>query len=328
MEYELYNFNKANTSFKFYGGSDKKSSIKIDGEDYMIKFASPLGKRNELNTSISNSVISEFIACHIIESIGYPVQKTILGMINDELVVACKDFVPEGKELVEFSKIENRIVDSSDRGRVPSLENIEKIYEDKIFSDEFRQQAIERYWDIFIIDSYIGNFDRHCGNWGFLVNKNTGELENAPIYDCGSSLYPQMSDNSLKTILESEDEIQKRIDLFPKAALTLTSEDKSSKVGYKEMILSGNKECENALLRVAPKVSISKTHEIINKTPKISNIRKEFYKKMLDERYKQIILEPYLRLAKERNLEIPDQIKKNQKRLERSSSFPSTAFLK
>ena len=28
----------------------------------------------------------------------------------------------------------------------------------------------EKFWDMFVIDSLIGNTDRHNGNWGFLLN--------------------------------------------------------------------------------------------------------------------------------------------------------------
>lgn len=41
-----------------------------------------------------------------------------------------------------------------------------------------------------------------------------------------------------------------------------------------------------------------KSHEIIDKTEGVSNERKEFYHIMLNERYKQIIKEPYLQYMK------------------------------
>ena len=41
---------------------------------------------------------------------------------------------------------------------------------------------------MFVIDSLIGNTDRHNGNWGFLVNKSTDKIKFSPIYDCGSCL--------------------------------------------------------------------------------------------------------------------------------------------
>ena len=27
-------------------------------------------------------------------------------------------------------------------------------------------QVEERFWDMFVVDSLVGNFDRHNGNWG------------------------------------------------------------------------------------------------------------------------------------------------------------------
>ena len=34
----------------------------------------------------------------------------------------------------------------------------------------------EKFWDMFVIDSLIGNTDRHNGNWGFLLNKQINEI--------------------------------------------------------------------------------------------------------------------------------------------------------
>lgn len=44
-----------------------------------------------------------------------------------------------------------------------------------------------RFWNMFIVDSLIGNMDRHNGNWGFLYNTLTDDVTIAPVYDCGSS---------------------------------------------------------------------------------------------------------------------------------------------
>ncbi len=61
------------------------------------------------------------------------------------------------------------------------------------------QQAIDsdalkrRFWDMFIVDALIGNWDRHNGNWGFLYNSRTDEMTLAPVFDCGSSLFPLRS---------------------------------------------------------------------------------------------------------------------------------------
>ena len=36
---------------------------------------------------------------------------------------------------------------------------------------------------MFVVDAFIGNWDRHNGNWGFLYNQETDKLEIAPIFD-------------------------------------------------------------------------------------------------------------------------------------------------
>ena len=47
---------------------------------------------------------------------------------------------------------------------------------------------------MYIVDAFLGNFDRHGANWGFLKKNNKYSL--APIFDNGSSLFPQMIDEN------------------------------------------------------------------------------------------------------------------------------------
>ncbi|MDE6918607.1 MAG: hypothetical protein K2P89_01710, partial [Lachnospiraceae bacterium] len=67
-----------------YGGSDKKRGIIYNGKRYMLKMSDkiPEEKQNSLNSSYSNSTFSEFIGCHIMESMGFSVQRTLLGTIR------------------------------------------------------------------------------------------------------------------------------------------------------------------------------------------------------------------------------------------------------
>ena len=52
----------------------------------------------------------------------------------------------------------------------------------------------EWFWDMFIVDALIGNWDRHNGNWGFLYEVDTDRMKIAPVYDCESFLFPQADD--------------------------------------------------------------------------------------------------------------------------------------
>ena len=59
----------------------------------------------------------------------------------------------------------------------------------------------ERFWDMFIVDAFIGNWDRHNGNWGFLYHVQSDTLTLAPVFDCGSCLYPQADEKMIMKIL-------------------------------------------------------------------------------------------------------------------------------
>lgn len=294
-----------------YGGSDKKRGILYNGKKYMLKLSDkmPDEKRNSLNSSYTNSYLSEYICCHLIKMFGFDVQNTLLGTITlvsskkevkDYPVVACENFVPDGFSLVEFKFIENSLL-TSKPPKIPKIEDIYEIMqtENAYFSKEFGEKALASYWDTFILDALLGNFDRHANNWGYLVNNTTNELILAPIYDCGSCLYPQLADDALESILASDDEMQMRIDKFPQAALTLENGEKAS---YKEYISSFvNQDCTDALLRVFPKINLDDIKIFINGMDCISDIRKEFYNTMLTKRYEQILEYPYLQLMEKEN---------------------------
>ena len=124
--------------------------------------------------SYSNGYISEYIACHIFEMLGFRTQETLLGNYTDsrsktKLVVACRDFTEDGKRLIEFAHLKNTCINSEQNGYGKELSSIlEAIEEQSIYpADELRQF----FWDMFIADAFLGNFDRHNGNWGFLVDE-------------------------------------------------------------------------------------------------------------------------------------------------------------
>ena len=54
-----------------YGVSDKKWGVFYNNEKYIIKTPDRIddSKRNEVNSSHSNSVISEYLCCHIFQEI-------------------------------------------------------------------------------------------------------------------------------------------------------------------------------------------------------------------------------------------------------------------
>lgn len=281
-----------------YGGSDQKRGIIYQGEKYMLKMADRISdnKRNCFNSSYSNSVFSENICCEILKGLGFDVQETLLGFVTDKngvdkSAVACKNFIPKGYSLVDFKAMEEALLIDRKAGKTPKLTDIYEIMigDNVYFSKETGAIALQKYWDTFILDAMLGNFDRHAQNWAYFIKKDETDLRFAPIFDCGSCLYPQLADDAIPAILASEEEIELRIDKFPTAALELPDK---SKANYKDYINSlQNPDCTAALLRVYPQIEIQVIQKIINDNPFISDVRKNFYSVMIQKRIERI-LEP------------------------------------
>lgn len=282
--------------FKYYGGKNGgKICIKYNDEDYMLKF--PGINEGISEHGYSNNCISEYIACHIIKTLGIKVQDTLLGTYNlnntQKVVVACKDFTSNGTILKQFAELKNSQIETSKNGYGTELnEVIETIEEQQIYDVK---ELKEFFWDMFIADCLVGNFDRHNGNWGFLINENLEKIEIAPIYDCASCLYPQLTDERIAEIVNDEKEMEARIFVFPTSALKINDR----KINYFDFISSlENEDCNEALKRMFKKIDIDEINKVIDETPFICDIRKDFYKKIIKMRYEKILKYSYEKLCK------------------------------
>ncbi|MBO5004257.1 MAG: HipA domain-containing protein [Clostridia bacterium] len=283
-------------NYKFYGGKNGgKICIIYNDEDYMLKF--PAINEGIEEYGYSNSCVSEYIACNIVKTLGLNVQDTILGTFNlngiDKIVVACKDFTSSGNVLKQFAELKNSQIETSKNGYGTELTEVIETIENQLIYDV--KELKEFFWNMFIVDSLVGNFDRHNGNWGFLINESLKKIEIAPIYDCASCLYPQLTDDRIEQIINDDDELKARVFVFPTSALKMNDK----KINYFEFISSlTNSDCNKALLKIFPKIDIEKINKIIDETPFISEIRKEFYKKILKMRYEKILKFSYEKLCK------------------------------
>ncbi len=292
----IIDFSNCKRAHATFGGSDRKFGVVYDGETYMLKFSEHHAKKHDVSTSYVNNAISEYISSHIAQSVGLPAHETVLGTYNEEIVVGCKDFRGSPSvSNVEFSEYVRAKYESSEVGRLVRLDQIYDTLTDPAndIPPELQKATIQRYWDTFVIDAFVGNFDRHIGNWGYLSENN--QLRLAPIYDFGSTLFPQLSDVGAQEYLCSEFEMLKRCLVFPSPALVIT-EKKVGKVGYYDMLASGfDRNCTEAVLRIAPAIDMKKINEIIDNTPFITKIRKVFYKAILQLRKETLINRAYVR---------------------------------
>lgn len=283
----------------YSGANGSKLCVIYDNENYMLKFPSSSTKNDAL--SYANGCISEYIGCHIFESVGIDVQKTLLGTYRtqagkEKIVVACKDFTKPGIVLADFASLKNKIIDSPKGGYGTELFDVQHSIENQTSVDPI--ELNKHFWNIFIVDALIGNWDRHNGNWGFLYDQFNDKMTFAPVYDCGSSLYPQADEKIMKSVLENKEELNLRIYSIPTSALMLNGK----RIRYFDYINSlENNDCNDALKRIFPKIDMKKIHSIVDETPYITELHKDFLNTMLEARYNIILKSPYQNILKLEN---------------------------
>ena len=167
----------------YAGANGSKLSVLYNDEQYMLKFPPNPSKNKEM--SYTNGCVSEYVGCHIFELVGMPVQKTLLGTYRkngkEKIVVACKDFTSPNVTLQDFASLKNTIIDPEHNGYGTELDDIQRTIEEQTAIDSVELK--QWFWDTFIVDALIGNWDRHNGNWGFLYDTITVRMTIAPIYD-------------------------------------------------------------------------------------------------------------------------------------------------
>lgn len=284
---EIIDFTHLKQRKKTYSGANgNKISVIYEREQYMLKFPAH-AKRNK-DMSYTNGCFSEYLGCQIYESIGIPVQKTLLGIFRvkdkEKIVVACKDFTEPGITLQDFASLKNSMIDSERQGYGTELSDILQTIDEQKLLD--RNLLMERFWDMFTVDALIGNWDRHNGNWGFLYDDRKDEISLAPVYDCGSCLFPQADERVMNQVLFDREQLDYRIFDIPLSAINIDGK----KIRYFDFISSlTNDDCNKALKRIQPRINMDKIQNIINNTPFLSDLQKKFYLTILSERKTRIL---------------------------------------
>lgn len=273
---------------KAYGGANgNKLSIDIDGVLYMLKLPNHAIKNQ--NLSYANSAVCEYLGCHIYRMLGIDTQDTILGTYNyhgkERIVVACKDFVGINNQLLDFASIKNQIIDSNSNGYGTELKDILETIEKQTVIDQ--KVLKDRFWLMFVVDALIGNWDRHNGNWGFLYNAIDDSIKLAPIYDCGSCLFPQIDEELISKVLSNKQEMNYRIFDVPTSAILIDGK----RANYNKLLSSHEySELDEAIKKVVSKINMSSIFDLIESVECISDNHKTFLKEIIDQRYSKLIL--------------------------------------
>lgn len=276
-------------SYRSYAGAGKKYSVKDNGEYYLLKLPERIRQKNR-DTSYANSCITEYISCKVIKSLGLDVQEVYLCTYNNDIVVACKDFLLKDESLGSFLELQNKVNHINSDNKGVSLEKTLQFIKEQ---EVVKTDEMEKYfWDMFIADALIGNTDRHSNNWGYIFNEETNIRRMSPIYDCGASLYPILSENEKNKYLNDPSEFNRISKNDPVSVFKFNN----ARMNYYDTLVNNRKynyefsnDIAEAIKRIAPKYNREIVYEIIREIPYISNIEKEFYTQLLDNRNSLII---------------------------------------
>ena len=193
MNTQIINFEKSPVARGvFYGGNaGAKEAIIYDEAVWMIKY--PKTTRDLVNPQISytTSPLSEYLGSKIYEIVGMPVHEVMMGTRKNKVVVACKDFIRNSSEidksdrilnshiamfnikkvLIPFHDLKNSFMSSdldeySGTGSETLLDEVLATIQGEVFLKQ-NVGVLERFWDMFVVDAFIGNNDRNNGNWDF-----------------------------------------------------------------------------------------------------------------------------------------------------------------
>lgn len=251
----LKDFTNLELSSKNYSsGIMSKYGVLIDGERYLLKLQDltkyPIFENDyrHFYSTYASHVFSEYIGCNFIRFVAqhynnlykksppFDVQTVQLGITidqnsNNERIhspsyipaVACKDFcnAETFDELITFGSIVERLNRSEHRSFKNKLSG--SLLDDVLYVIEHQkfipvEQLTDFFWAQFILDSFIGNFDRNPDNWGIIWNKVDNLYKIAPIFDCGSSFHPKTPRGIIEDYNASDEQL-----VFEKAILMPTS---------------------------------------------------------------------------------------------------------
>lgn len=285
----MLDITKYDSFVSFYGGSEIKRTYYINGKKYMVKFPDPvIGVGN--NISYVNNQYSEYIGCKIFETFNIDVQKVELVRCivdnKEKIAVMCEDFLKENESLIEFKNLSYSL--SLEKKYTSELSDIFEMV-NNIDNLKDKEMFEDRFWRIFIVDTLIGNVDRHLGNWALIFKDNSYSL--SPVYDCGSCLHPLLSEDKMRELLDSNE--LKNISINLKTAYKLNGKT----LNYLDVYGLMPNKLRKALLDMYNLIDMDKIKKIIEDIPTLSNTMKEFYYKTI--LYRKIeIIDRYYNLAK------------------------------
>ena len=173
---------------------------------------------------VRGEIWAEKVAAEIGKSIDLNMMNVSFATHNEREGVLLENFSPNGIEMYDGGEILSTVVEQFNPKELDdySIENITKAL------DHF--DLIDQFISVCVFDSLIANQDRHCENWAIMLVK--GNYEFSPIYDNGSSLGFNESEEVLREYLRDE----VRFKAFTNRAKTLIEVNGNRKPKVKQLM--------------------------------------------------------------------------------------------
>ncbi len=281
IQYTIMDYSGYDNTGHYYSGSEKKIGVLVKGKEWILKFQ----YRDEFGIRFNH--VSEFIGSHAFSLCGFDAQETRLGTYRGEEVVACRKFIRPGDLFVPFNDVGQSSIESDrDKYQYSYSDIMDMLNANRKLTGH--EEAIQFFWDMYIMDALLGNFDRHGGNWGFIKRDNKYAL--APVFDNGSCMFPQMTDeDAMRKVIASKELTDDRVFRFPTSQIKLDGRKSS----YYDVISSLRfPECNDALGRMAARIDMDGLYDMIDAIDCITETHGEFYKHMLRARYEAMVETP------------------------------------
>ena len=311
---KIENFDNVMPSGITYGGhSGSKKGIILNNERWFLKYPKSTKSMDVKGLSYTTSPISEYLGSHIYSLLGFDVHNTILGITNNKVVVACKDFLNKNETILDYNslkndydeKVEKEIEELSSSSNKDHLgTDIDEIIIVMNNNSYFAKmpELKSRFWDMFVVDALISNNDRNDNNWGLILDHNTMNLRVSPVYDNGASFYSKSSDERIESILKNEFKMKQVI--YDSAVSSFIKDGKIINP-LKFIEKMDNKNLNEAILRVVPKIDLNKIKELFSSIPSsyenlpiLTEAQKKLYYESLVYKYENVLKKVYDKLTK------------------------------
>lgn len=335
--YDLSSYEPNERTGTYGGQAGDKEGITIDGEYWIVKYPkSTNGMVGDL-PSYTTAPLSEYIGSHIYQMLGFETHDTLLGIRNDKLVVACKDFCKTEGSLREMRTLKNiynkqlselleKSFSSTSSSHLIDIDKMLLVMEHNPILQKV-PEINDRFWDMFIIDILINNNDRNNGNWGLLLEN--GQYKLAPVFDNGAAFSNKMSDEKIRILLNDETKIKNSV----LNTTTLYSHN-DKKVNARDIIKLDFVGLKESVKRNTPKIQsqMDNIQQFISNIPLkfngisvCSEVRKKFYTISMKLRLENFLI-PAFEKANEQANEKPSAIAAVEKIKAEQKNDPQKSF--